>query len=51
MLLINIQMPTIVDILTFLSMINTSLDSLKAKVFIFQHLGFYEQLKFYAQLS
>ena len=49
---INVKMPTIVGILTFISMINTSPDSLKAReVFIFQHFCFYEQLKFYAQLS
>ena len=44
-------MPTIVSILTFISMINTTSESLKAKnVSIFQHFSFYEQLKFYAQL-
>ena len=33
-------------------MINTTSESLKAvKVFIFQHLSFYEQLKFHAQLN
>ena len=47
-ILINVKMPTIV----FISMMNTSLDSLKSrKVFIFQHFYFYEQLKFYALLS
>ena len=36
-MLINVEMPTIVGILTFNSMINTITDSLKArKVFIFQ---------------
>ena len=41
-----------VGILTFISMINTILNSLKARdVFIFQHFSFYEQLKFHAQLS
>ena len=51
-MLINVKMPTIVGFLTFISMINTSLDSLKTrKVFIFQQFCFYEQLKFYAQLS
>ena len=43
-------MPTIVDILIFMSMINTAIESLKArKVFIFQLLSFYEQSKFHAQ--
>ena len=50
--LINVKMPTIVGILTFVSMINETSESLKArKVFIFQHFSFYEQLKFSAQLS
>ena len=45
-------MPTIVGILTFSSMINTTSKSLKAsKVFIFQHFSFNEHLKFHAQLS
>ena len=51
-LLINVKMPTIVGILTFISRINTSSESLKAKkIYIFQHFCFYEQLKFCAQLS
>ena len=51
-LLINVKMPTIVGILTFISRINTASESLKAREFsVFQHLSFYEQLKFYAQLS
>ena len=51
-MLINIKMPTIVGILTFISMINNPSESLKArKIFIFQHFSFYEQLKFRAQLS
>ena len=41
-----------VKMATFISMINTISESFKArKVFIFQHFSFYEQLKFYAQLS
>ena len=45
-------MPTIVGILTFISMINTTSESLKArKICIFQHFSFCEQLKFHAQLS
>ena len=40
-LLINVKMPTIVGILTLISMINTTPESLKArKVFIFQHFSF-----------
>ena len=53
-MLINIKMPTItiVGILTFISMKNPPLNSLKAReVFIFQHFSFYEKLKFHAQLS
>ena len=49
---INVKMPTIIGILTFISMINKTSESLKArKVFVFQHVSFYEQLKFCAQLS
>ena len=48
----NVKMPTSVGILTHMSIINTVFESLKAgKVFIFQSLSFYEQLKFHAQLS
>ena len=51
-LLINVKMPTIVGILTFISMINTTSEGLKAKnFFICQLFSFYEQLKFCAQLS
>ena len=51
-LLINVKMPTIVDILTFISMINTISERLKTKnFFICQYFKFYEQLKFRAQLS
>ena len=50
-MLINGKMPN-VSILTFISMINTTSKSFKArKVFIFQQLGFYEQLIFHALLS
>ena len=45
-------MPTIVGILTFIRMINTTSESLEArKAFIFQHFSFYEPLKFHVQLS
>ena len=51
-MLISVKMPTIFGILTFISMINTTLNSFKAReVFIFQHFSSYEQLKFDAQLS
>ena len=51
-LLINVKMPTIVGILTFISMINTTSKSFKArKVIIFQHFSFSECLKFLARLS
>ena len=51
-LLINVKMPTIVGILTFISMINTTSVRLKARNFFFcLHFSFFEQLKFRAQLS
>ena len=44
-MLINVKMPTIVGILTFISMINKISESLKArKVFSFQHFSFYSVL-------
>ena len=47
-MLINVNMPMIVGILTFISMINSTNKHLKAgKVFIF-HFYFYWQLKFHA---
>ena len=46
-LLINVKMPTIVGILTFISMINTTTERLKAKnFFICRYFSFYE-IKFY----
>ena len=46
-LLINVKMPLIVDILTFISMINTTSERLKARnSFICRYFNFYEQLKF-----
>ena len=42
-MLINVKMPTIVGILTFISMKDTKPETLKArKVIIFQHFRFYE---------
>ena len=52
MLLINVKMPTIVGILTFIRMINATSESLKAgNIGIFQQFSFYEQLKFHAKVS
>ena len=46
-MLMNVKMPIIVGILTLISRVNTSSESLRArKVFIFHHFCFYEQLKF-----
>ena len=51
-LLINVKMPTIVGILTFISRINTTYERLKARNFFFcRYFSFYEQLKFRAQFS
>ena len=51
-LLINVKISTIVGILTFICMINTTSERLKARnFFICLWFSFYEQLKFRAQLS
>ena len=51
-LLMNVKMPAIIGILTFMSMINTTSGSFKArKLYIFFSILVYEQLKFHAQLS
>ena len=51
-LLINVKMPTIVGILIFISMINTTFERLKARnFFICWYFDFYEHLKFITQLS
>ena len=51
-MLIIVKISTIVGILTFINMINTTSMSLKAmEVFIFQCYSFYEHLKFHAHLS
>ena len=51
-LLINVKMPTIIGILTFISMKNTISERLKARnFFICRYFSFYEQLKFRSQLS
>ena len=50
-MLINVKMPTIVGIFTFMSMVNTISEGLKTREgFTFQHCYFYEQFKLYAQL-
>ena len=50
-MLINVKMPIVAGILTFISMMNTSSEMLKARiVFIVQHFSFYEQLKLHAKL-
>ena len=51
-LLINVKMPTIVGILTFISRINTTSERLKARIFfICRYFSFDEQLNFHVQLS
>ena len=53
-MLINVNMPTILGILTFISLINNTPERLKARIVnIFQQYFFccYECLKFHAQLS
>ena len=51
-LLINVKMPTIVGILTFISMINATSEKLKAsRFFICRYVSFYAQRKFRDQLS
>ena len=51
-LLINVKMPLIVGIITFISMINTTSERLEARhFFICRYFSFYEHLKFRAQLS
>ena len=51
-MLINVKMPTIVGILTFISMINTKSERLKAiNLLICRYFRFYEQDSFCVQLS
>ena len=51
-MLVNVNMPTIVGILTFISMIDIVFESSKSRqVFILQHFNLYEQLKFHVQLG
>ena len=44
----NDKMPSIVGIITFISMINTTSENMKAK-FFFSAISFYDQLNFHAQ--
>ena len=51
-LLLNVKMPTIVGILSFITMIHTASERLNARhFFIYQYFSFYEQMIFRAQLS
>ena len=51
-MLINVKMPTIVGILTFISRINTEPECFKVmKVFIFYYISFYKHLIVHTQLS
>ena len=51
-MLINFEMPTLVGIVTWIAMLSTTSESLKAKeVFNFQYFCFDEHLKLHAQLS
>ena len=51
-LLINVKMPTIIGILTFISLINTTPERLKARnFFICWYFSFYQHLKIHDQLS
>ena len=51
-LLINVKMPTIVGILTFISMIHTASERLKVRQFLIcRYFSFHEQLELRAHLS
>ena len=50
-LLINVKMSIIVDILIFMSRINTISENVKAINIFFEHFSFYMQLKLHAQLG
>ena len=50
--LINVKMPTIVGILTFISLINTTSECLKQeKILIFQHFSIKNEILYSVQLS
>ena len=50
-LLINVEMPKIVGILTFISRVNTPTESFKARnTNLFHRFSFYEQLKYFYSL-
>ena len=49
---INVKMPTIVGILTFIDSINASSESSEGRTInFFQHYSFREELKFHAQVG
>ena len=49
---INVKIPTIIGILTFISRINTTSESFKeSTIFMFQHFSFMSTLNFMSQLS
>ena len=51
-LLIDVKISTFIDIIAFISRINTiSKSSITRKLFIFQHFSFYEELVFHGKLS
>ena len=51
-MLINVKVPTIVGILTFINRIDTPYKCIKQEnPFIYRYFSFYEQLKFPAQLN
>ena len=50
-MLINVKMSTIVDILTFISVISTTSEFESKKSLIFQLISFHKQLEFHAYLS
>ena len=50
-LLINVKMPTIVGILTFISMINAYMRVLYKKLLICLYFSFYKRMKIHAQSS
>ena len=49
--LANVKMPTIIGILTCISLTNTASESLKARKVFISAFKFYQQLKFHDQLS
>ena len=50
-MLINVKMTTIVGILTFISMKNTTSENSETKKNIFRHFSLYKEFEFHAPLS